>query len=143
MVILVLAALGLLSALGLADAMLATRVAALAEERVRAHAAMLEALPALFTPPDVPWLCLRSPDAPIRVLHAASGGSRVELVWWAVGRGAVRAQITGLSPLGGRHRRLALMAPDSLPTDPGQPGCPGATRLVPAGEGWLLPHPEG
>lgn len=143
MVILVLAALGLLSALGLADALQATRVAALAEERVRAHAAMLEALPALFAPPDVPWLCLRSPDAPIRVLRVGTDGARAELVWWAVARGAVRAQVTGLSPLGGRHRRLALLTPDSLPADPSAPGCPTATRLVPAGEGWLLPHPEG
>lgn len=143
LVILVLAALGLLGALGLSDAVAASRVAALAEDRVRAHGAALEGTALLLQPPDLPWLCLQPPRASHLVAVSTAGGARAELRWWAVAPGRIRGEVTGIGRSGARHRRLAELVPDSLPSDSTWPGCPQATALRPAGSGWLMPHPEG
>jgi hypothetical protein len=143
MVVLVLAALGLLSALALSDAVQAWRASGLAEDDVRARAAALEALQGLRAPPDLAWLCLQPPHAGLWAGHPVSGGGRAELQWWSVGRGEVRAEVTGVGPLGGRRRWLAYLVPDSLPEEPWVPGCPDARGLRPAGAGWLQAHPEG
>jgi hypothetical protein len=143
MVTLVITALGLLSALALFDAVQAWRVAGLAADVVRARAAALHGLIALRDPPDLPWLCLQPPHAAVRRSQSLGGGTRVELVWWAVMPGEIRAQVTGVGPAGGRHRWLARLRPDSLPSDPWVPGCPAATRLRPTDSGWLMAHPEG
>lgn len=143
LVILVLAALGLLASLGLADALVASRVAALAEDRVRAQGTALEAIPLLLTPPDLTWLCLQPPSASHGVVVTVSGGTRAALRWWTVAPGRVRGEVTGMGKHGARHRRLAALVPDSIPPDEGEPGCPAALRLRPAGVGWLMAHPEG
>jgi hypothetical protein len=143
LVILVLAALGLMAALGLSDALLASRVAALAVDRVRAHAAALEGTVLLLTPPDLPWLCLQPPSASHLVAVSAAVGARAELRWWAVAPGRIRGEVTGVGESGARFRRLAELVPDSLPADSATPGCPDAEALRPAGSGWLMPHPEG
>jgi len=142
MVLLVMAALGLLSALGLADAALATRVAALAEDGVRARAAALEALPQSFAPPDPAWLCLQPPHRAVSLDASVGGLGSARIVWWSVAPGEIVALAEGMGRAGGRHRRLALLTPDTLPAD-GEPGCPDATRLRPAGTSWLLAHPDG
>jgi hypothetical protein len=143
MVLLVLVALGLLSALALSDATLATRAATLAEDEVLARAALLEGLPALAEVPDVAWLCLQPPASPLRLRKLVGGGRSVEVAWWMVAPGVVRAELVGIAAAGGRHRRLAWLRPDSLdPADP-RPGCPEALRLEPLGAEWLGAHPEG
>lgn len=142
-VLLVLVALGMLSSLALGDALLATRVAALAEDEVRARSAALSADSALRHPPDLVWLCLQPPSAPQHLVLMQPEGSRVEIWWWMVESGLVRVQVTGVGPGGGRHRRLGWLRPDSLiPLDP-RPGCPEARALVPAALSWRSAHPEG
>lgn len=142
-VLLVLIALGMLSSLALGDAVLAARVAALAEDEVRARATALAGDSLMRQPPDVTWLCLQPPTAAQRRVVLQPDGGRVELVWWMTGTGLVRAQLTGIGPSGGRHRRLGWLRPDSLiPLDP-RPGCPDARALVPAAVSWRAAHPEG
>lgn len=142
-VLMVLVALGMLSSLALGDAMLSARVAALAEDEVRARAAALGADSLLKQPPDLAWLCLQPPSAAQRRVVTAADGGRVEVLWWMVGSGLVRVQVTGTGPGGGRHRRLAWLRPDSLlPLDP-RPGCPDARGLIPAAASWRAEHPEG
>jgi hypothetical protein len=143
MVVLVLAALGLMSALALSDAVQAWRASGLAEDDVRARAAALAALSGLRTPPDLAWLCLQPPHVSVWAGHPVPGGGRAELRWWSVGRGEVLAQVTGVGPRGGRRRWLAHLVPDSLPVEAWVPGCPDAQGLRPAGPGWLQAHPEG
>lgn len=143
MVTLVITALGLLSALALFDAVQAWRVAALAADDVHARAAAWRGLTDVRTPPDLPWLCLQPPHAAVRRSVALDAGSRLELVWWTVVPGNIRAEVTGLGPAGGRHRWLLRLRPDSLPSDPWVPGCPSATRLWPADSDWVMAHPEG
>jgi hypothetical protein len=142
-VLLALVALGVLSSLALIDAMLAHRASRLAEDQVRARAAALSALPQTFTPADLGWLCLQPPAAPARQTLARSDGATVELAWWVLGRGVVRAEVRARGPAGSRHRLLVSLRVDSLPTDSTVIGCPGATRLVPRGGGWWRPLPEG
>lgn len=143
MVLMVLVALGMLSSLALGDAMLAARVASLAEDELRARAAVLGGDSALRHPPDLLLLCLQPPAAPQRRVLIQADSSRVEISWWMAASGLVRAQVTGVGPGGGRHRRLAWMRPDSLvPLDP-RPGCPDAGALVPAATNWRAGHPEG
>lgn len=142
-VLLVLVALGMLSSLALSDAMLAARVAALAEDEVQARAAALAADSAIRNPPDLVWLCLQPPSSPQRRVMSHQDGRRVEIVWWMLGSGLVRVQVTGIGPSGGRHRRLGWLRPDSLvPLDP-RPGCPEARALTPALLSWRTAHPEG
>lgn len=143
MVVLVLAALGLLSALALSDAVQAWRASGLAEDDVKARSVALAALDGLRAPPDLPWLCLQPPHSSVWAGYPVSGGGRAELRWWSVRRGEVRAEVTGVGPRGARRRWLAQLVPDSLPTEPWVPGCPDAQALLPAGLGWLQAHPEG
>ncbi len=142
-VLLVLVALGMMSSLALTDALLASRVATLAEDEARARGAVLGGVEGVRTPPDLQWLCLQPPARPVRTTHPLADGGRLELVWWMVAPGVVRAQITGVAAGGGRHRRLAWLRPDSLLPMDTRPGCPDATGLVPAAEDWLVGHPEG
>lgn len=142
-VLLVLVALGMLSSLALGDAMLAARVAALAEDEVQARAAAVGGDSVLRRPPDLTWLCLQPPSAPQRRVVAGPDGGRVEVLWWMVGSGLVRVQVTGIGPGGGRYRRLAWLRPDSLVAGDPRPGCPDARALVPAALSWRAAHPEG
>lgn len=142
-VLLVMTALGLLSALALFDALQATRGARLAGEEARAHAAALAGVAALLTPPNIAWLCLQPPSAPLRSNLSVEGGGRVELTWWSLGRGRVRAEVAGFGGNGGRSRRLAMLLADSLPADSLTPGCPLAVGLRPESPSWLRVHPDG
>lgn len=142
-VLLVLLALGLLSSLALGDAVLASRVAALGEDELRARAAVLAGDSLLRYPPHLALLCLQPPSVPQRRVLGRLDGGRIEVLWWMAGSGLVRAQISGVGPGGGRHRRLAWLRPDSLdPLDP-RPGCPEARALIPAALTWRSGHPEG
>lgn len=143
MVVLVLVALGLLSSLALFDALQATRGARLAEDEVRARAVAIAGVEALLAPADAPWICLQPPAAIVRATTSYGAMGRVELRWWSLGRGRLRGEVVGLGPQGGRHRRFAQLAPDSLPLDSLTPGCPDAQGLRPAGPRWLVPHPDG
>lgn len=142
-VLLVLVALGLMSSLALSDALLASRVATLAEDEARARGVVLSGVEGVRTPPDLLWLCLQPPARPVRTVQLLADGGSLELVWWMVAPGVVRAQITGVAAGGGRHRRIAWLRPDSLLPMDVRPGCPDAGTLVPAGEDWLVGHPEG
>jgi hypothetical protein len=143
MVILVMVALAILSSLALFDALQAWRVAALAEDSVRARAAAQGALAAAFRPPNLPLLCLQPPHLLVTGPPVLDSNGRAELGWRALGPGRVRAEVTGIGRAGARQRLLVLLAPDSLPTLAGTPGCPTATRLVPQGPVWVLRQPEG
>jgi hypothetical protein len=143
LVLLVLIALGLLSSLGLFDALQALHAARLAEDEVQARAAAISGVEGLFTPSDLPWLCLHPPSAPLGATLDTDGEGRAELRWWSLGGGRVRGEVVGVGASGGRHRRLALLVADSLSTSPAEPGCPGARALRPATAPWLLAHPDG
>ncbi|MBA3855078.1 MAG: hypothetical protein C0503_11735 [Gemmatimonas sp.] len=143
MALLVLVALGLLSSLALTDALQSARTATLAEDEARARAAVLDALAGASTPPDLPWLCLQPPAQPVIVVDSTPSGQRIELRWWALRPGVIRVELTGFGRHGARHRRVGWMRPDSLDPTPLLPGCPAATRLLPAGPDWLGGHPEG
>jgi hypothetical protein len=143
MVLGVLVALGLLSALSLADATRDWRVATLAQDALLARAAALSALAAAGDPPDLAVLCSSGPMATqVRVL-ALDGGSSATLGWRALQPGLVRADIEGRGLHGARHRLQAYLAPDSAERVMGLFRCPTATRLVPAAGRWLDGHPEG
>jgi hypothetical protein len=142
-VLLVLVALGLMSSLALSDALLASRVATLAEDELRARGAAIGGVEGVRTPPDLQWLCLQPPARAVGAAQALPDGGRVELVWWMVAPGVVRAQITGVAAGGGRHRRIAWLRPDSLVPMDVRPGCPDAGGLIPASDDWLGGHPEG
>lgn len=143
MVLLVMTALGLLSSLALFDALQATRGARLAEDEARATAAAVAGVAGLLSPPDLPWLCLQPPSAPVRRDVSIEGGGRVRLAWWSLGGGRVRGEVTGFGLGGGRHRRFARLVADSIPSDPLTPGCPTAVALRPASPDWLQAHPDG
>ena len=142
-VLLVLIALGLLSSLALFDALQAMRAARLAEDEVRARAVAITGVEGLFSPPDLPWLCLQPAAAPLGRTDIYEGEGRVRLRWWSLGSGRVRGEVVGIGLTGGRHRRLALLLADSLPTDSTTPGCPGARVLRPIPKPWLSAHPDG
>lgn len=142
-VLLVLIALGLLSSLALIDALQATRGARLAEDEARARAVAIAGVEGLFAPPDLPWLCLQPPAAPLGATIIYSDQGRAQLRWWSLGAGWVRGEVVGVGASGGRHRRLALLVADSLPTEPTTPGCPGARTLRAAPAPWLAAHPDG
>lgn len=141
--LLMIVALGMLSALSLTDALQASRVATLAEDEALARAAALEGLSRLTAPPDVAWLCLQPPATPVVHVETLPGGQRVELRWWAVAPGVIRAEVLGVGTSGGRHRRLAWLRPVPQDPDDHRPGCPAAERLEPIGPDWLGGHPEG
>jgi hypothetical protein len=142
MVLLVLVALGLLSSLALFDALQATRGARLAEDEVRARAVAIAGVEGLLAPPDLPWLCLQPPAAPLGLTVIMEGG-QARLRWWSLGAGRVRGEVMGIGRSGGRHRRLAGLVADSLPAEPTTPGCPAAKALRPARVPWLTAHPDG
>lgn len=142
-VLLALVALAMLSSLALADGLQASRVAALAEDELRARAAVVGLDSLMRSPPDVVWLCLQPPAQPARLARVRADGTRIDVTWWMVESGLVRVQVSSRGPSGARHRRLAWMRPDSLvPLDP-RPGCPEARGLIPAATSWRAAHPEG
>lgn len=143
MVLLVLAAVGLLSSLLLADALQAWRAAQLATDAVRARAASVSALQGLLHPADLPWLCLQPPSVLREASATLPDGAAVTLRWWHLGGGQVRGEVEGRGRHGGRHRRIALLRPDSLPADSLVLGCPLAGNLRPAGNDWIQHHPDG
>lgn len=142
-VLLALVALGLLSSLALADALLASRASRFAEDAVRARAAALSSVADLFEPADLGWLCLQPPASPARRRLHRSDGSEVDLAWWVLGRGVIRGEVRSRGPQGGRYRLLVSLRVDSLAPDSSAIGCPGATRLLPSGSGWWRALPEG
>lgn len=142
-VLLVLVALALLSSLALSDAFGAARMAALSEDAAFARASASRGVVALRDPPDVHWLCLQPPTASVRHRVEVADGSRSDIYWVAVAPGVVRAEVVATGPVGARHRRLAWLRPDSVDFDDPRPGCPLASRLIPADTGWLTAHPEG
>ena len=142
-VLAVLVALGLLSALALSDATRDWRVATLAEDAVRSRAAALEALLAVGSPPNLQLVCMTGPLAmQTRVLAGPSGTTAV-VVWRGFGPGLIRAEIEGRGRQGARHRLYAMLRPDSAERAMGLFRCPGATRLLPVPGRWLDGHPEG
>lgn len=143
MTLLVLVALGMLSALALMDAVQAARVATLGEDEALARAAVLGGFNRLATPPDLPWLCLQPPARPLVVSDRLADGRRVERRWWMVAPGLVRVEVVGIGVGGSRQRRIGWMRPDSLPPSAPHVGCPDARRLQPIGVSWLGGHPEG
>lgn len=143
MVLLVLVALGFLSSLAVGDALQSARVASLAEDELAARAAVLDGLAHARTPPDLPWLCLQPPAVAMRQVHPRASGGALEITWWQVRPGVVRVQLVGVGASGARHRRLGWLRPDSVVPDDPRPGCPEATRLVPAASDWLTAHPAG
>jgi hypothetical protein len=143
MALLVLVALGMLSALALTDALQSSRTASLAEDEVVARAAVLDGLAKLAAPPDLAWLCLQPAASPVRTRETLPDGRAIELAWWLVAPGVVRAELVGVGAGGGRHRRIAWLRPEPLDPADGRPGCPAAQRLVPLDSGWLGAHPEG
>ncbi|MBX3132139.1 MAG: hypothetical protein KF689_01975 [Gemmatimonadaceae bacterium] len=142
-VLLVLVALAMLSSLALGDAFAAARMAALAEDAAVARATASRGVAAVREPPDVPWLCLQPPTASVRREVRVEGGGRSDIYWVTVAPGVVRAEVVASGPMGARHRRLAWLRPDSVDLDDPRPGCPLASRLLPADTGWLTAHPEG
>jgi hypothetical protein len=138
-----LVALALLSALALLDAVQEWRVAGLADDQVLARAAMEEGLDALGHPGDLAFLCLSPPLARQTGAGTAAGGGRYLLHWTHLGRGLVRAEVEGRGRVGARARAIALLRPDSTAWVSGVFGCPTATRLAPAGTGWVTVHPTG
>lgn len=135
--------LGLLGGLALADAVLESRVSALATDRVVARAALGSALDGLASPPDLAALCAAPVLRPQRAEGAADVDGRYRIVWTHLGDGAVRALVTGEGRMGARQRAIALLRPDSTVRVSGFLRCDSATRLMPAGAGWLQVHPEG
>ncbi len=143
MILLVMTALAILSALALFDALQTWRVALLAEDGVRARAAAHGAMRAAFAPPDLHFLCLQPPHLLTGTHTVATAAGEATIGWRSLGPGRLRAEITGTGRSGARHRLLVLLTPDSLPALPGAPGCPTATRLLPQGPAWVLRHPQG
>lgn len=110
---------------------------------MRARAAAQSALGATLRPPDLPLLCLRPPHLLTSGPPVEDGNGLAEVGWRVLSPGRVRAEVTGVGRSGARYRLLVLLSPDSLPTLPGVPGCPTATRLLPQGPVWVLRHPDG
>ena len=136
-------ALGLLSSLALFDAVQEWRVAGLADDQVLARAAVLQGVDAVAHPPDLPGLCVRPPLASVAATGPGAGGGAWLVRWRHLGDGLVRAEVEGRGRAGSRARVMALVVPDSGGRSSGLYGCAAATRLVPAGPGWLEGHPEG
>ncbi|MBX3173567.1 MAG: hypothetical protein KF709_04100 [Gemmatimonadaceae bacterium] len=127
----------------MADAIQATQLSRYAEEQVRARAAAVTGVAALLVPDDLAWLCLQPPAVPAIVTRDIGPAGRVELRWWSLGGGRVRAELVGVGARGVRARLLGRLRVDSLPPDDLALGCPTATRLNPDGADWLLPAPVG
>lgn len=135
--------LGLLSSLALFDAVQEWRVAGLGDDQLLARAALLEGVDRVASPGDLPLLCVSSPMAWQLTFGSASGGGRFRVHWTHLGGGLVRAEVVGLGRSGARSGAIALVRPDSTDHLAGMVVCPRATRLEPAGPGWLVAPPEG
>lgn len=142
-VLMLLVALELLSALALFDAVQEWRVAGLAEDRVVALAALEEGVDALRLPPDLAGLCTRTPLDPETRTGAASGGGAFRVTWSHFGDGIVQVRVTGSGRWGAEARAIALVTPDSTERASGVFACPAATRLMPLGPAWLVAEPVG
>lgn len=143
MVLAVLVALMLLSALALSEAMLDWRVARFADDEVRARAAAMRGLAAVATPPDLATLCVSGPLAiQERVLPPVTD-SGVRIRWRQLGGGVIRAEVEGTGVHGARHRVWALVVPDSTERVMGFLRCPDALRVVPVPGRATDGHPEG
>lgn len=138
-----LVALALLSALAMFDAVQEWRVAGLADDQVVARAALQEGLDALAAPTDLPLLCVSPALARQVGAGSSAGGGSYRLSWSHLGGGLVRAEAEGRGRVRARARAIALLRPDSSERSMGLYGCPAATRLRPAGVGWLTSHPAG
>lgn len=143
MVLTVVVALGLLSALSLTEAVREWRVATLAEDALRARAAALRALTETAAPPDLPALCVSGPLAlQTRILDLPPAASAA-ISWRSLRPGLVRAAVEGRGVHGARYRLQAYLRPDSAERVMGLFRCPAATRLEPASGRWVDGHPEG
>jgi len=136
-------ALGLLSGLALFDAVQEWRVAMLAADRLRAHAARLEGHRLAARPAALASLCVRPPLAEVVATGQALDGGRYVVTWRHLGSGLVLAEVEGRGRTGGRERDRLLLRPDSGRLVGGLYGCPEATRLLPSGPAWREGHPEG
>lgn len=135
--------LALLSSLALFDAVQEWRVAGLGDDQLLARAALLEGVDRVASPGDLALLCVSAPMGRQSVSGAASGGGRLRVRWSHLGGGLVRAEVEGLGRSGARAGAIALVRPDSIDRLAGAVVCPRATRLEPAGVGWLVAHPMG
>lgn len=142
-VLAVMVTLALLSSLALFDAVQEWRVAGLADDQLRARAALLEGLDAAAHPPDLAYLCVSAATNRQSAAGPAAGGGRYLLEWAHLGGGLVRATVSGRGRVGARAGAIALLRPDSSGhLGPGF-ACPTATRLGPAGPGWATTLPGG
>lgn len=135
--------LGLLSSLALFDAVQEWRVAGLGDDQLLARAALLEGLDRVASPGDLPLLCVSAPVAGQQASGTAVGGGRFLVRWTHLGGGLVRAEVQGLGRSGARSGAIALLRPDSTDHLAGMVVCSRATRLDPAGPGWLVTPPDG
>ncbi|HET8769981.1 MAG TPA: hypothetical protein VFM71_03255 [Gemmatimonadaceae bacterium] len=142
-VLAVLVALMLLSALALSEAMLDWRVARFADDAVRARAAAMRGLAAVDTPPDLATLCVSGPLAVQERVLPQVDGTDARVLWRQLGGGVVRAEVEGTGVHGARHRAWALLVPDSTARVMGLLRCPDALRLVPVPGRATDGHPEG
>lgn len=142
-VLAVLIALTLLSALALSEALLDWRVANLADDGVRARAAALRGLAAVESPPDLAALCVAGPLVTQQLVLPTVVGTTARIRWRQLGGGVMRAEVEGQGVHGARHRVWALLVPDSTERTMGLFRCPAATRLIPVPGRWVDRHPEG
>ncbi|MBP7549630.1 MAG: hypothetical protein KA761_05040 [Gemmatimonadaceae bacterium] len=135
--------LALLSSLALFDAVQEWRVAGLGDDQLVARAALFEGVDRVASPGDLPLLCVSAPSARQLATGAASGGGRFQVRWSHLGGGLVRAEVEGFGRSGARSGAIALVRPDSTDHLAGMVVCSRATRLDPAGPGWLVTRPGG
>lgn len=143
MVLAVLVALMLLSALALSEAMLDWRVARFAADAVRARGAAMRGLAVVATPPDLAALCVSGPLAVQERSLPPVAGTGARIRWRHLGGGVMRAEVQGTGLQGARHRVWALLVPDTTERVMGLFRCPAALRLVPVPGRATDGHPEG
>lgn len=140
--IVVLVALGLLSALALHDAALAWRGAGYTLDALRAEEGAVYGLLHSDSPPDLHLLCLSAATGAQSSQIVSSNGVKTGISWRHLGAGGVRVEIEGRGVNGGRHRLQLLMVPDSGWSKVA-PGCPTSSYLVRVAGKWQFRHPEG
>lgn len=143
MVLLSCLALGLLAALSLMEAAQALRIAGLAEDEVRARAAVWNGIARSLDPPDLAWLCLQPPAQAVERSWPLPNGTRSRSTWWMLPAGLVRAEVEGRGRAGARQLRVLLLQPTPPDTASAALGCPAAVGLRAAAADWIQPHPEG
>lgn len=143
MVLLSCLALGLIAALSLMDAAQSLRIAGLAEDELRARAALWDGIGRALRPPDLAWLCLQPPASPVEQSWTAPNGTRSAATWWMLPAGLVRAEVVGRGRAGASQRRVLLLRPVPGDSAGAGPGCPSAASLERAAADWIQPHPEG